>query len=207
MVLRRKKEVFITGNSGKTYLSSMLIRNTNRRVLYLINRIELVNQTAKEYEDMLGIKVGKCVEGKMDISSQITVSSIQTLFSILKRKNNETIELKKFLYNVTCIILDEAQLVNISLKNKIIGNKKIKTKGMYGLISDELRNIEYICAMSGSPIRDGDDVLEMNSLTGFIEYAKSTKELEKLGYLTPSEIYFLSENLVEMTNFKFLILQ
>jgi len=177
-MLSRKYGIIFGGTGmGKTVLTADFIKKINRRTLVLVNRIELIRQTADEFENYLGVKVGRMAEGNLDIDKQITIGGIQTIAAILKRKNKTSKELKMYLYNVTATIADEAQ--------------GTKDSGMYKQISDELVNLEYMIGLSGSPFRNGPDSLEMNALVGFVIYKKTTKELEDEGYLCPTKTYFL----------------
>ncbi len=176
--LNKKFGILYLGTSaGKTLLSADLIKKVNCRTLFLVNRIELVRQTAEEFQNYLGVEVGCMVEGNLNVSEQITVASIQTLYAILKRNNEESKILKKYLSNVTCCIADETQ--------------NLKDSGIYGEVSKFLSNVEYMIGLSGSPFRNGTDTLEMNSLVGFIIYSKSTKQLEDDGWITPTKTFFL----------------
>lgn len=170
--------IYIGTGGGKSLLSADLIKKINRRTLFLVNRVELVRQTKEEFERYLGVEIGEMSEGNLDISKQITVASIQTIVSILKRKNEDCKKLKMYLYNVTCCIADESQ--------------NVKDSGMYEDISNQLVNIEYMLGLSGSPFRSDNTTLDMNSLVGFIIYKKSTKELEEEGWILPTKTYFLS---------------
>lgn len=180
-VMDDKKVGIIFGGtgSGKTLLSAEFIKRKNRRTLFIVNRIELVRQTIEEFESYLGVKVGECSEGNLDVSKQITVASIQTLYAILERKDETTRELAIYLHNVTNVIFDEAQ--------NVAGDS-----AMYGTLADSLSNVEYNIALSGSPFRNGTDTLEMNSLCGFVIFTKTTEELIKEGYLCPVKTTFLS---------------
>lgn len=131
--------VFVGTGGGKTLISSEIIRRLNRRSLYLVNRIELGEQVRDNLEEMLGVEVGLMSEGNVIIDKQITVASIQTIGSILKRSNKDALDLKKYLYNVSLVICDEAQ--------------NIKDIGYYGILRKHLINCKYILGMSGTPFR------------------------------------------------------
>jgi len=171
--------VFAGTSAGKSILSAEFIKKQNRRTLFVVNRLELSTQTKEVFEDYLGVEIGEIAEGQMDITKQITVSCIQTIYAILKRNDESSKILKKYLYNVSCVILDECQ--NCSGDNL-----------MYSVLSDALSNVEYCLSMSGSPYRNGPDTFEMNSLCGFIIYTKTVKELEDEGWVAPVKTYYLS---------------
>jgi superfamily II DNA or RNA helicase len=202
---------YLGTSGGKTIISAMIIKEVNKRFLFVVNRIELVRQTKKEFEKILGVEIGEMSEGNIDVNKQITVASIQTINAILERKDQTSIDLRRFLYNVNGIIYDEAQTLSDSStpKKDEDGKKKKNTSGisMYGKLGRTLTNCEYFLGMSGSPHRRtnyekiyGDDsgevkktnnTLEMNALVGFVIYSMTTKQLEELGYITPTKCYFI----------------
>ncbi len=132
----------------------------------------------ESFRNYFGVPVGEMYEGKMDIANQITVASIQTLYAILKRNNEETKQLKMYLYNVACCLADESQ--------------NVKNAGMYESVANYMYNVDYLIGLSGTPFREDNQTLEMNSLVGFIIYSKTTQELEADGWLVPTKTYFLS---------------
>lgn len=176
--LKEKIGILALGcGAGKTLISTELIKKSNLRTLFLVNRKELLTQTADVLRNYLGVNVGEMVEGNLNISNQITVASVQTIIAILKRNNNTTKRLKLFMYNVQMVIFDEAQ--------------NISDSGTYGKVSNELKNLVYSFGLTGTEWRTKNDTLEMNALCGFPIYKKTTAELEKEGYLVPTTCFFV----------------
>lgn len=180
VMLDKKVMILYGGTSyGKTVTSAEFIKRVNQRSLIVVNRIELVRQTIEEYENYLGVEIGDISEGKMDISKQISVCSIQTIHAILKRDNEESKQLRAYLFNVNVVMWDECHGVTRG--------------GMYGELGNLLVNATYVVGMSGSPQRnDTKDALEMSSVVGFVEYSKPTTELIAEGYNCPVNTYFIS---------------
>jgi hypothetical protein len=131
--------IYVGTGGGKTLISSEIIRRLNRKSLYLVNRIELGQQVKDNLEEMLGVEIGLMSEGNIITDKQITVASIQTIGSILKRNNKSSLKLKKYLYNISLAIADEAQ--------------NIKDIGYYGILRKNLINCKYIIGMTGTPFR------------------------------------------------------
>jgi len=131
--------VFVGTGGGKTLISSEIMRRLNRKTLYVVNRIELGEQVRNNLTEMLGIEVGLMSEGNIVTDKQITVASIQTIIAILKRDNQESLRLKKYLYAVSLLILDEAQ--------------NIKDIGYYRILRKNVINAKYIIGMTGTPFR------------------------------------------------------
>jgi len=172
---------------GKTLTSAELIKQINQRTLFLINRNELINQTAEEFENYLGLEIGIMNEGNLVTHKQITIASVQTLNSILggddKAKKSKLIT---YLYNINVLIMDEAQFVS--------------DVNSYGRIAKYCVNSEYRIGLSGSPWRNGNDTLELNALLGFPIYTKKTKDLEDEGYLVPTKCIFINNTLQTTEN-------
>jgi superfamily II DNA or RNA helicase len=164
-------------SSGKTIIAAELIKRMNRRTLFLVNRIELAEQTKDELENYLGVDVGLMTEGELVTDKQIIVASIQTIYAILKRKDESSKLLKTYLYNVSAIIADEIQ--------------GVKNSGYYKSIYSNAINIKYCIGLSGTPFRTQGDTLEMNSLIGFPIYWKSNEALTEEGFLCPSKCLFI----------------
>lgn len=164
-------------SAGKTIIAADIIKKLNRRTLFLVNRIELAEQTKEELENYLGIEIGLMTEGELSIDKQITIASVQTIHAIINRKDETTNMLKKYLYNVSLCVADEVQCV--------------KDSGMYRSVYSNLHNVVYIIGLSGTPFRTQNDTLEMNALEGFPIYTKLTDELTKEGFLCPSKCLFL----------------
>lgn len=174
--------LYLGTGAGKTYISSEIVRKLKKQTLFIVNRIELVRQTKKVYEDMLGVEIGEISEGQMDIK-EINIASIQSLTAILKRGDETSKKLRKLLYITSLCIFDEAQNVSDSK--------------MYSLIQKSLVNVGWCYGLTGSPWRNDSSTLLMNSLVGFPIYSKTTKELEAEGYLCPTKCYFFHNTILD----------
>jgi superfamily II DNA or RNA helicase/CRISPR/Cas system-associated exonuclease Cas4 (RecB family) len=163
-------------SSGKTIISSEIIKRLNRRTLFICNRIELLNQTIETYEEALGVKIGLVSEGEMDVSNQITLSTIQSIYAILKRKDDTSKKLKNYLFNVNVTIIDETH---------IVGNT-----AWWDVLGKNLLNIEYCIGLSATPFRS-EGTLHQNAVTGFVEYEKKKKEMQEEGYLCRTKSLFV----------------
>jgi superfamily II DNA or RNA helicase len=162
---------------GKTFTIFELIKKLNKRTLFVVNRIELVEQVHLDMEDTFGIECGKMSEGNLDITKQITVASIQTIYAILKRNDETSKLLSSFLYNINVAVWDEAQNLGDS--------------SYYSILKNKILNAEYIIGLTGSPMRNGSDTLEMNAMVGFPIVEYTTKWGEDNGWLVPTKCYFI----------------
>jgi superfamily II DNA or RNA helicase len=165
-------------SAGKTIIAADLIKKLNKKILFLVNRVELAEQTREELENYLGINVGLMTEGELIVEPQIIVASIQTIFAILKRKDSTSIILKDYLKSLPVIIADEIQ--------------NLKNSGYYKSVYSNTPNLKYCIGLSGTPFRSQGDSLEMNSLVGFPIYWKSNEALTEEGFLCPSKCLFVN---------------
>lgn len=170
--------IYIGTGGGKTEIAKEIIRRVDGRSLFVVNRIELANQTAEEFQKDLCDNVGLLTEGQLNIYSKITIASIQTLAVILKRKNEESKKLRLFLSNINLCIWDECQ--------------NLKNAGMYSLATKSLINCKYLIGLTGTPFRADEHTLMMNALVGFPVYSKPTKELADEGFICRSKCYFIN---------------
>jgi len=162
--------------TGKSIIAAELIRQQSRLSLVIVNRIELVEQTKEMYEEFLGVKVGSIYEGNANYEL-INVASIQSLIAILKRKNKDTDELRKILYNTTLTIWDEAQ--------------NVVNEGMYGEIVKFLTNNVYFIGTTGTAFRNDEHTLQMNGMVGFPIYNYSYEQALKDGFISEVKSYFI----------------
>jgi len=177
--LKKKIGIIFCGTSGgKSAIMAELCKRINKRSLIIINRLELIEQTAEAFSEYLGVDVGVMHEGNLNINSQITVASVQTISAILKREDQTTKDLITYLYNCNSVFFDECQ--------------NVKDKSFYSMILHYAVNADYILGLSGSPFRNPKtETLSMNSLVGDIIYTKTTGDLEKEGYIVPTKTYFI----------------
>ncbi len=124
----------------QNFISSQIIRQLDCKTLFLINRKELLEQTAEVFEEELRVVCGKMFEGNLDVNHQVVCGSIQTIVAILKRKNAESRQLIKYLNSIVLLVADESQNCN---------NAK-----SYAYISKNTINCKWIIGLSGSPFRN-----------------------------------------------------
>ena len=173
--------VHIGTGGGKTFLAAELFRQRKNRCLFIVNRVELLEQTIRAFEDYLGEGVvGRIIDGEYDFKG-VTVASIQSIVSILKRRDDTSKELFKYLYNVNTVVFDEAQNVTDS--------------NTYGYVQKSCVNADVIVGLSGTPYRSyKPSTLELNAVLGSVIFKKSTEELVNDGYLIPTKCVFFKMN-------------
>lgn len=166
---------------GKTLVATEAVKKINKRTLFVVNRIELADQTKEVFERELGVEIGMITEGNLDTSKQFTVCSIQTIQSILKNRVEDKKKLRNFLFNVSCVIYDECHGVSES--------------DSYVILRKLLLNVEYVIGLTATPFRTDKATLEMNAFVGFPEVVYDTKYGEENGYLCPTKTKFIKNDM------------
>jgi superfamily II DNA or RNA helicase len=162
---------------GKSVIIGEVLKKINKRSLIIVSRIELLQQLKNDIEDWTGTTVGEMAKGKLDINNQFTVSSIQTIYSILKRKDESSKLLIKYLYNVAVTVFDEAHLV--------------RNVNMYSVVSKFCVNSEYIIGTTATDWRNDCHTLLMNASVGNTIYKKTPQQMEEEGWILPTKCYFV----------------
>lgn len=165
--------------AGKSIIAAEFFRRAGVRGLFIVNRQELLSQTINVFKNYYGDKVvvGSVTEGMLDLSNDLVVATVQSLAAILKRDDESSKQLIRWLEFVGAVVFDECQ--------------NVTDVGMYGVLNPYLRHNVYMIGLSGTPFRNGNDTLLMNGLVGSPIYEKSTKSLEDEGFLVPTKCFFV----------------
>jgi superfamily II DNA or RNA helicase len=168
--------------AGKSLIAAEIIRRVNTKSLVVINRIELVRQTADMFEDYLGVKCNTIYDGEINMLSPdaITVVSVQSISAILKREDETTKQLKDILQNIGLIIFDECHGATDS--------------GQYGVLAKAVINAHYIIGLTGTSFRADEHTMRMTALVGEVTYKKTTKELVEESFLVPTVCKFIKND-------------
>jgi len=170
--------------SGKTIISSEIVRlaiEKNKKVLFLVNRRDLVKQAVDKYTDYgLDNNIGVIMAGEdSDLYKPIQCASLQTYG---RRLNLDDPEHNKWFHDADLLIYDECHSANAPTYRAIINNYKDKyiiglsatpmgAKGSgLGEVFDEI--------ISCIPISE---LIEQGHLVPAIHYAPSKPDLEKIG--------------------------
>lgn len=162
-------------NAGKTLMAAELVRRLNLPTLYLVNRKELLHQTADRLEEYLGEPVG-LVGDDISTVEKITVAMPSTLVKSYKALGGVTKKVRpeySKLLNSNVLILDECQ----SLPDKRILNVVRNTKAYYRV------------AMSGTPLLNSDvDNMTLIGQFGDIGFEITNTEMIDLGFSAKPEV-------------------
>jgi superfamily II DNA or RNA helicase len=175
IILNKKMGIIESGTgSGKTEIAIECIRLLRMKTLFIVDKVELLNQTVSRIKDSLGVKVGIIGNSKLEIED-VNVATIQTL---IKKKN----KLAKYLSEIRFVIFDECH----------------KTASMsYLKISKYLTNTEYRIGFSATNFRDDGNDMAITAVTGYKIFELSSNELIKQGFLVKPKIIFLKDYMTE----------
>jgi len=163
--------------SGKTEIAIAIVKKIGARTLFMVNSKDLLYQTAERFEKRLpGTTVGRIGEGLLEIEP-ITIATVQSLLSILKRVPREGKDLLNF-YEV--MIQDECH--------------HSSSMNFYKLAMF-MHNAYWRFGFSGTALRR--DVLsnmKAMAITGPAIYNIETSDLIKKGYLSDIQIKVLENS-------------
>lgn len=169
LFIRKKLGILeLATGSGKTEIAMEIIRRLQCKVLFIVDKKELQNQTKKRLEEALGIEVGIIGQGTTNIKD-VTVATVQTL-------NKRTNEFLDYLKNVKFVIFDETH--------------KVASKS-YVKISKYLTGTEYRLGLSGTAFRDDGNDMQLQAVTGNIIHNLDSITLIKNGWLVKPYIIFI----------------
>ena len=161
--------------AGKTLTAAEILRVIARKSIFIVDKIELLNQTKKVFEDSLGIKIGCIGAGESDVQD-ITVATIQTL-----AKNID--KYKKYLSEVRVLVIDEFH--------------KSASKS-YQTVAKYLKNTEYRLGLTGTARRSDGEDMKMFSIVGPVIHKLTSSDLIGEKYLMKPKIYFIKDYMTQL---------
>lgn len=167
-ILRKgRAAVRLATGGGKTELTASVAKVlSDKNVLILVHRLELLAQTITRLENRLGEKVGCINSAGIDVK-RVTVGMVMSVWS--KRQ-----KLRNYLKNeVDVVISDECHRSGSNTWQKLL----------------KVTNASYRLGLSGSPLK-GDEVRDrmLIGLTGGIIQGVGVKELADAGYAVLPEV-------------------
>jgi len=161
--------VEIGTGGGKTVIAAEAIRKVKLKTLFLIDNKDLLLQTKKEYETMLGVKCGIVGMGYREWDNPIVLATIQTISKYVK-------EFALKLAEFPCVVYDEVH---------IIASKSFETVSKY------LINTKYRFGFSATAKRDDGNDNIIYAHTGTVVYKRRAQDLIKDNVLVdPTAIFY-----------------
>lgn len=158
--------------SGKTVTCcGFLWEKHPLKSLIIVDKIELLEQWRKRIKEHVApsFEIGKIGNGKWIDDSPITVATIQTIWSAIKRG----ILPEDFFERFDCVIVDECHHVTADTFQQIISNFTAK----------------YRFGVSATPDRKDDKFEIALNILGDVFYADSEEELRDAGILAVPRVY------------------
>jgi len=153
---------------GKTVIAAEAIRQLGLKTLFIIDNKDLLMQTKREYEEMLGVKCGIVGMGHRDWDKPIVLATIQTL---AKHCASFASKLEQF----PLVIYDETH---------IIASKSFETVSKY------LCNTKYRFGFSATAKRDDGNDNIIYAHTGTVVYRRRAQDLITDGVLVDPQAVF-----------------
>ena len=194
----------VATGGGKTVIAAAIIAKLNVKTIFIVNSLDLLEQTHDEFTKMLKIDIGKIGGGYCDIQ-KINICTIQTLHSALG--------LKYAAVDEDCYIEEKIATKVLERKGEI--KKLIETCEM--VINDEChhsaansyvnmmkhaKRAHWKFACSGTPYRlESTDIL-LDAFSGKLIANVTASFLIERGFLVAPKIYFLDPN--ELGKYKYI---
>jgi superfamily II DNA or RNA helicase len=192
-IKQNKRGVIRVGTGGGKSISSIVATQEIGQlpVLFVVNRVSLLKQAHKDYEQFLGEKIGFIGDGIMDFG-KVNIATVHTLCSILKIKHEVEEEDKgeKLTYTEKQLTMLRALLK--SCRMVIVDECHHSASDMYVKLMENIPNAVYRIGMSATPFlrSDGLNIL-VGAAFGPILYEISASELIKNGTLAKPYITFV----------------
>jgi superfamily II DNA or RNA helicase len=160
--------------SGKTLMAAEIIKRLGWNTLFIVDKIELLRQTKKVFEDALGIEIGEIGAGEDNIKP-VTVATMQTLHKNLAKY-------AAYLQTVRVMMADECHHCSAMTMRDLGIN---------------ISNAEYRYGFSGTAFRDDKEDMKIYSVVGYIIHKISSEELIGKGWLVNPNVIFIKNYMDE----------
>ena len=166
-------------SSGKTYEVAGLIQQLNFvKSLYVVHRLDLVIQSKKVLDKVLGIESGVIGGGYYE-PRQVTVATVETLYSRVK-------EIDDYLKSVRFVYWDECHIST--------------SASHWNTVSYSLSNAYWRYGGTGSIPTDISKFIRLKSATGEIIHKVTSKDLIERGLIVKPNITIITINNPKVAN-------
>jgi superfamily II DNA or RNA helicase len=194
----------IATGGGKTVIAAAIVAKLNLKTLFIVYSVDLLEQTADEFENMFNIKVGKIGGGNCDLK-QINICTIQTLHSAFDLKYVAIDEENLFKEKINSSVLERKEEIR-----KVVQEAEIiiydechrSTSSTYIQMSRLFTNAYYKYFFSATPFKDKSIDNVLYAYSGKLICNINASYLIERGFLVPPKIYMLDPN--EHSEYKYL---
>lgn len=158
--------------SGKTAVMSKIVQEIGVKTLILVNTKEALFDTLRTLERCFDKEYYTCYNDKKQVNKFITVTTMSMAISEMKSKKVDSLLSHKF----DCLVLDESH--HSAAKSWQSVALKIAAYHIFGFTGTNFRG-------------DGADLL-LQGVSGRAIYKLGAKELQKQGYLSQADIFFVN---------------
>lgn len=193
----------VATGGGKTVIAAAIVARLNLKTLFVVYSIDLLEQTADEFEKMFQIKVGKIGGGQCDIK-QINICTIQTLHSAFDLKYSAIDEENMFKEKISKHVLERKEDIRkVVQESEVIINDECHraTAPVYIQMAKLFNKGYYRYNLSATPYRDKSIDKVLDAYSGKMICNISASFLIDQGFLVRPDIYMLDPN--EQPNYKY----
>jgi len=136
----------VATGGGKTVIAAAIVARLNLKTLFIVYSIDLLEQTADEFEKMFQIKVGKIGGGHCDIK-QINICTVQTLHSAFDLKYSAIDEENMFKEKIQKHVLERKEDIRKAVleADVVINDECFQAETHVHISLDEYMYIKDIC--------------------------------------------------------------
>lgn len=191
MIEKKRLRIEAPPRSGKTVCAmAFYSKRPIGGMLFIVETLDLVVQTKRAFRKHLPtIDIGMIADGEATIGEDVTVATIQSVSRALsidyklkkgEKKEKEAtrerkVRIRKFVSEARIVVIDEAHHA---------------AANTYVDLLKRVYNAEYIIGMSGTPHREDNTELLIESVLGPLDFKVTRKDLIAKGYLVPIKIRF-----------------
>jgi len=194
----------VATGGGKTVIAAAIVARLNAKTLFIVYSIDLLNQTADEFESMFQIKVGRIGGGHCDIR-QINVCTVQTLHSAFDLKYSAIDEENMFKEKIAKHVLERKEEIRKVVEEAeiIINDECHRCVASIYIQTMQLAKSGYFrFSFSGTPYRDKSIDKVLDAYSGKLICNINASYLIDRGFLVAPKIYMLDPN--EHPKYKFI---
>jgi superfamily II DNA or RNA helicase len=170
----------VTGAGKSIYLMKTIEEIQVKPVLILVDTRDLLYQMADFTKRLLGIEPGLFGSGFKDLSKDITIAIIDSVWESLGKKNSEKTtfdwQVCDYIHKIPVVMTDECQ--------------NVPAKSFYS-VHRQMYNAIYKTGLSGTPWRTDGYTLYIEAAIGPILVQRPAQDLIKEGYLARPKILAL----------------
>jgi superfamily II DNA or RNA helicase len=186
----------VATGGGKTVIAAAIVAQLNLKTLFIVYSIDLLEQTADEFENMFKIKVGKIGGGYCDIR-QINVCTVQTLHSAFDLKYSAIDEENMFKEKISKHVLERKHEIRkvVQEAEVVISDECHRaTAPVYIQMMQLMQSAYFRYSLSATPYRDKSIDKVLDAYSGRQICNISASFLIDKGYLVQPWIYMLDPN-------------